>query len=189
MKKLIISIILVWSSFFATGVCLAKEFISKEGTFEINVSDGWHIDQDEKGFGKVWISLPGEDDNLKVHLISIQPLVRLDPSRGVKIGIEIPPGIKEEDFLDYNLQKLVEFLKSGGDMSTIISQQKILLDGLPAFRVDGILDFRSRGGILAYTSYIECITKEYIYDIGLNSSDKEGMIELDKMLNTIKIKR
>jgi len=207
LKRILIFLFCLFLTLFVFDVSWAREYISEkivkaigngpeevfaeQGAFSIDVPDGWIITKDETSRGKVWFSLPSGSQNEMVveHAISIHPSRRLDLKRGITIGVEAPVGVKEEELLDNAFQKSIAFKKSGPqEIITIISQKKMVLDGVPAYRIDHIVDFRSVGGGFWYASEIGCFTREYIYGISILSPDNNGTPIQDKMLDTIKLK-
>ncbi|MFC1510190.1 hypothetical protein ACFL49_00835 [Candidatus Omnitrophota bacterium] len=205
-KKTLIFLFCLTLTFFAFDFSWAREYISEktvsivgsnpeavfseQGAFSIDVPDGWVVKKDKTLQGKVWfyLSSGSQDERIVEPGISIQPSRRLDLKRGITFGVETPAGVKEEDLLDNAYQEAIAFLKSGPQgVATLISQKKIVLDGVPAYRIDFKLDFRPRGGSLAYVSQIGCFTREYIYNIGIISPDNNGTPVQDKMLGTLKL--
>ncbi len=185
MKRLLMLAILVSSICFSAEVCLAKEFSQKDGAFTIDVLDGWKIETKEE-IGEVFIITPKEKEGNERSL-TIKLNRRLDPARGVNSGAPTPEGVKEEDFLDYSFKQNVAFLKSGS-MATVTSQEKILLDGIPAYQIDVILDFTSQGGLVDYSRMYGLITRDFIYSIRISSWKEDRKSEMEKMVNSIKIK-
>lgn len=187
MRRVLIWGFLVSLIFTASDLCWAGEFSQKDGAFTINVFDGWEVESKEE-VGEVFRITPKEKDE-NVRLMEVRLNRRLDLARGVRSGVATPPGVKEEDLLDYYFKQAAAFWRSGGDRATITSQKKILLDGRPAYRIELIFDFRTQGGALAYSSMFECVTRDYLYGIRIDSWTEDRKSEMEQMLNTIKIKR
>lgn len=187
MKRVLIWGFIVSLIFMASDLCRASEFSQKDGVFTINVFDGWMVESKEE-VGEVFQITPKEKEEGNLGMI-IRLNIRLDLARGVRSGVATPPGVKEEDLLDYYFKQAVDFMNSGGVETPITLQKKILLDGRPAFRVDTIIDFRPRGGALIYRSDYECVTRDYLYGISIVSVTEDKKSEMEQMLNTIKIKR
>lgn len=185
MRRLLIPVILISSICLGIGVCSAEEFSPKDGAFTIDILDGWKIETKEE-IGKVFIITPKEEKENERSL-TIKLNRRLDPARGVNSGVPTPEGVKEEDFLDYSFKQTVAFLKSGS-MATVTSQEKILLDGIPAYQIDVILDFTSQGGAVDYSRMYGLITKDFIYSIRISSWKEDRKSEMEQMVNSIKIK-
>lgn len=205
MKKTLFFLFCLSLTFFASNVSWAREYVSEksiqeivnapdtvvaeQGAFSIDIPDGWVVEQDKKGGGFLFYSASSsQDKNAREFSMRISPQRRIDWKRGIS-GAMTPSDVKEEDLLDYYYQNAISFLKSGpAGMSTIISQKKIVLDGVPAYRIDCKWDFRLRGGGIFYMSIIECFTKEYIYQIDIKTLDHNGTPVQDRMLSTIKLK-
>ena len=200
MNKILIFSYSLFLTLFVYDISLAKEYVSEktvedlknfhaviaeQGAFTIDVPDGWVVKKDEVSPGKVWFILPsgGQDKRIIERAVSVFAGRKADLKRGVS-GTIIPTNVKEKDLLDYTFQNTIAFLKAAHNICTIISQKKIVLDGVPAYRIDNIM----RGdGRSMYASYIGCFTKEYVYYIVIQSPDNRTAVQ-DKMLETIKFK-
>jgi len=186
MRKLLILAILMSSFCFKADVCSAGEFSQKDGAFTINVLDGWKIESKEEVGEVILITPKAKEEDGRLLKIGLQR--RLDPARGVNSGAPTPQGVKEDDLLDYSFKQAVGFLKSGGSKATITSQEKIMLDGRPAYKIDVILDFRANGGAVNYSRMYGLITRDFLYGIIISSWKQDRKSEMEQMVHSIKIK-